>query len=183
MLSQTAEYALRAVCALASRLDELVPTSELAGATDVPPPYLAKVLQQLAAADLIRGRRGVGGGYKLVRDPNEITMLDVVNAVSAIRKIRTDDERLADFGFASLDRAIDQAAQAVVERFSAVTIDQLAQETDQLQATQEKAEEVSAAPISFPSSREHVLSTNGNGRTNVLSNGNGFGNGNGNGSH
>lgn len=178
MLSQTAEYALRAVCALASRLDELVPTSELAKSTDVPPPYLAKVLQQLAAADLIRGRRGVGGGYKLVRDPSDITMLDVVNSVSVIRKARSNEELQGNLGFGELDQAIDQAAAAIVERFSSVTIDRLAQDIDaakaQLGETRSAdmvaTEARPTGPVTFPtpsSSARRLVGSNG------FSNGNG----------
>ena len=46
----------------------------------MPVNYLAKVLQVLAGANLIIGRRGVGGGYRLARRPEEITMLEVINA-------------------------------------------------------------------------------------------------------
>ena len=67
MFSQTTEYALRAMACLAMYPDDLVATPTLAEQTKVPANYLAKVLQQLAAAKLITGRRGVGGGYRLAR--------------------------------------------------------------------------------------------------------------------
>ncbi|MEO0512069.1 MAG: Rrf2 family transcriptional regulator [Planctomycetota bacterium] len=130
MLSQTAEYALRAVCALASRPNELIPTSELAKSADVPPPYLAKVLQQLASAGLIKGRRGVGGGYKLFRDASDITMLDVVNAVSVIRRGRSQAELGADSGFAPLDTALDDVSGMVITRLGGVTVAQVRQQLD-----------------------------------------------------
>lgn len=130
MLSQTAEYALRAVSALAARPNELIPTSELAKAADVPPPYLAKVLQQLASAGVIKGRRGVGGGYKLVRHADDITMLDVVNAVSPFRRARTPEELAADSGFGPLDQALDSVQGMVVTRFDGITIAQVRQRLD-----------------------------------------------------
>ena len=64
MLSQTVEYALRAMVCLAQSPDQLTPTPALASKTKVPPNYLAKVLQVLAQAELIEGRRGVGGGSR-----------------------------------------------------------------------------------------------------------------------
>ncbi len=88
MFSQTAEYALRAMSWLALSPGVLVPTGELARATKVPPHYLAKVLQQMAAANLITGRRGVGGGYKLARPPSEISLREIVGVVTSLERIR-----------------------------------------------------------------------------------------------
>src|SRR4051812_36360166 len=88
MFSQTTEYALRAMACLALYPDKLVPISALAELTKVPPNYLAKVLQQLAAAKLIGGRRGVGGGYRLKKPPEQVRLLDVINAVGEVKRIR-----------------------------------------------------------------------------------------------
>jgi len=52
----------------------------LAEKTKVPRRYLHRVLQDLAAAGLVRSRSGPGGGYELDRDPAEVSILDVVNA-------------------------------------------------------------------------------------------------------
>lgn len=87
MLSQTTEYALRAMACLALKPDDLTPTPALARMAHVPPNYLAKVLQQLSGAGLITGRRGVGGGYRLSRHPAEISLLDIVNAIGEVKPI------------------------------------------------------------------------------------------------
>lgn len=124
MLSQTVEYALRAMTCLASRQDELVPTPELAAATKVPTNYLAKVLQTLAQADLIVGRRGVGGGYRLTRRPEEITLLQVINAVNPVQRIRTCPLGLEAHGpnLCPLHRRMDEAAKTVIELFGSTTL-------------------------------------------------------------
>src|SRR5882672_8604555 len=80
---------MRAMAWLALSPDVLVPTMTLAEKTKVPPHYLAKVLQQLSAADLIMGRRGVRGGYKLSRPARQISLLDVVRAVAEVERITT----------------------------------------------------------------------------------------------
>ena len=49
--------------------------------TKVPMNYLAKVLQLLARSEIVTGRRGVGGGYRLSRPASEVSMLDVINAI------------------------------------------------------------------------------------------------------
>ncbi|MDQ7013856.1 MAG: Rrf2 family transcriptional regulator [Planctomycetota bacterium] len=124
MLSQTVEYALRAMSSLAYRPNDLVPTSELAETTKVPSNYLAKVLQTLAGADLIMGRRGVGGGYRLSRAPEEISLLEVVNAVNPVERITTCPLGLDNHGpnLCPLHRRMDEAARLVMELFGSTTL-------------------------------------------------------------
>lgn len=124
MYSQTAEYALRAMSCLALRPSELVPTTTLSLQTRVPSNYLAKVLQLLAAENLISGRRGVGGGYKLARAPEQITLLQVINAVSPVHRIDSCPMGLPNHGpfLCPLHRKADQAAAAVIEIFEGVTL-------------------------------------------------------------
>ena len=124
MLSQTVEYALRAMASLAYHPDELVPTPELAEMTKVPSNYLAKVLQTLAGADLIIGRRGVGGGYRLAKPASEIRLLDVINAVNPVQRIKSCPLELPNHGshLCPLHHRIDQAAAAVIEVFGSTTL-------------------------------------------------------------
>lgn len=127
MFSQTTEYALRAMACLALTPDELVPTGTLATRTKVPANYLAKVLQQLAAADLIGGRRGVGGGYKLARPAAKIRLMDVLSAMSAVKRIETCPLGLANHGtnLCPLHRTVDDAAAAAIAVFEGVTLEDL----------------------------------------------------------
>lgn len=87
MLSQTAEYALRAVVHLATKTPTACTVRQIAQATQIPPAYLAKVLQRLIRAGILRSRRGLGGGVSITRPLAEVTLLDVVNAVDAIHRI------------------------------------------------------------------------------------------------
>lgn len=127
MYSQTAEYALRAMACLAMRPDQLVPTPTLAKQTKVPTSYLSKVLQLLAASGLIEGRRGVGGGYKLARPATEVTLLEIINAVSPVERIETCPLGLPNHGpfLCPLHRKADQAAACVIEIFQGVTLGDL----------------------------------------------------------
>jgi Rrf2 family protein len=89
MLPKTAEYALRAVVWLANKPHETESAESLAEGTKVPRRYLHKVLQDLVRARLVRSQSGPGGGYALARSPEAITILDVVNAVAPLQRIRT----------------------------------------------------------------------------------------------
>jgi len=89
MFSHTAEYALRAVVFLAEGKNGRYTTQTIAAATRIPPRYLAKVLHNLARAGVLRGQRGLNGGFSLARDAALITVLDVVQAVEPVRRIHT----------------------------------------------------------------------------------------------
>ncbi len=127
MFSQTTEYAMRAMASLALKPDSLVATPELAKQTQVPANYLAKVLQQLAGADLIVGRRGVGGGYKLARPAAQINLLEVINAVTSLKRITSCPLGLPNHGpnLCPLHRRQDEAAAAVIKVYSGVSLQDL----------------------------------------------------------
>ncbi len=117
MFSQTTEYALRAMAWLALSPDTLVSTGSLADHTQVPEHYLAKVLQQLAAANLIKGRRGVGGGYMLARPAEDIAVSEVVRIVGSLNRISTCPLGLANHGsnLCPLHRLLDDVAREAFE--------------------------------------------------------------------
>jgi len=84
VLTQTAEYALRAMAALAAIPgDEPVPSRDLSQLTDIPPQYLSKVLRRLVLAGLLVSRKGHGGGFTLAHRPRDIRFMDVLAAVDA----------------------------------------------------------------------------------------------------
>jgi Rrf2 family protein len=58
-----------------------IPLRVLAEFFDLPEAYLAKHLQRLSGAGLVSARRGPGGGYALAREPQDITLVDLVRAV------------------------------------------------------------------------------------------------------
>ena len=88
MLSKTAEYALRIAVWLGQSPDHPVSADHLAEVTKIPRRYLHKVVQDLARGGLVRSQPGPGGGYAIDRPPEKITILDVVNAVAPLERIR-----------------------------------------------------------------------------------------------
>lgn len=130
MLSKTAEYALRAIVCLASRLKQPSSADLLASKTKVPRSYLNRVLQDLAQAGLVHSRPGPGGGYELAKVPAEVTILDVVNAVSPIERIRKCPLGLASHtALCPLHREVDQAYAATEAAFRGVTLQALLDST------------------------------------------------------
>ena len=86
MISTTGEYALRAAIYLAQHHGTPQTTAQIAGGTKVPQGYLSKILQALVRGGLLRGQRGLGGGFVLLADPEEVTVLDVLRAVDSAPK-------------------------------------------------------------------------------------------------
>ena len=123
MLPKTAEYALRATVWLARMPDTPESADHLAEAIQVPRRYLHKVLQDLIKAGLVRSQPGPGGGYQLDRDPQAITILDVVNAVGPIERIRSCPLGLESHtNLCPLHRELDKAYATVQEAFARVTV-------------------------------------------------------------
>ncbi len=124
MLSQTVEYALRAVVYLASECPAPRTTDEIAAKTLVPKAYLSKVLQGLVRGKIVRSRRGVGGGVALVDAPDKVTILDVVNAVEPIQRIHTCPLGISTHGkrLCPLHKRLDAAMAEMERAFAATTL-------------------------------------------------------------
>jgi Rrf2 family protein len=127
MLSQTAEYALRAVVALAANGPEARTAQDIARESKVPLDYLSKVLNSLSRAGIVSGQRGRGGGFQPVRPAGELTVLEVVSAVDPLRRIKTCPLGLKAHGknLCPLHRKLDDAVKSVEEAFAATTIESL----------------------------------------------------------
>jgi Rrf2 family protein len=128
MLSQTAEYALRAMVALATGKQTARTALDLAKESKVPFDYLAKVLNLLSRAGLVSGQRGRGGGFQSVLPAGKLTVLQVVNAVDPLKRIRTCPLGLKAHGtnLCPLHRKLDDALLSVEQAFASTTIESLA---------------------------------------------------------
>lgn len=85
VVSAKTEYACIAVLELAARhaRGEPVRIRDIADAHGIPSRFLVQILLQLKSAGLVHSVRGAAGGYNLAREPEEITLLDVMTVVDA----------------------------------------------------------------------------------------------------
>jgi len=81
-ITRQADYAVRAVLYLA-RLgqEDRAATSQVAQEQHIPPSFLAKIISQLSIAGLLHTSRGARGGVMLAREPKDITLLEVIEAI------------------------------------------------------------------------------------------------------
>ena len=81
-ITRQADYAVRAVMYLAELgPDEKASTSQIAEEKDIPLSFLAKIIAQLSVAGLLQTMRGARGGVTLARPAEDISLLEVVEAI------------------------------------------------------------------------------------------------------
>ena len=83
MLSKSCRYGIRAVVYLASQplSNGKTGIKKISRDLDLPTPFLAKILQQLAKYKILSSSKGPHGGFSLLKDPSKITLLDIVNTI------------------------------------------------------------------------------------------------------
>jgi Rrf2 family protein len=124
MLSQTAEYALRASVFLADHEGEPRTTAEIAEETQIPQGYLAKVMQALSRGRVVNAQRGPNGGFTLRKPAVELTLLEVVNTVDPVRRFHECPLKLPHHGpnLCPLHRKLDDCALMVENELSGTTV-------------------------------------------------------------
>jgi Rrf2 family protein len=81
-ITRQADYAVRAVLYLAGLNNgRRAPTSEIARKQHIPPSFLAKIVSQLSVAGVVQTSRGARGGVSLARPSNDISLLEVIEAI------------------------------------------------------------------------------------------------------
>ena len=132
MISQTSEYALRAVVCLGGSSGQPMTSAAIAKLTRVPHDYLSKVLQGLNKAGLVGSQRGVGGGFVLTRSLDDLTVLDVINAVDPLKRITHCPLLLAAHRkqLCSLHKRLDEGIALIEALFDGTTIAQLLAEAN-----------------------------------------------------
>lgn len=128
LLSDAAEYGLRAMVWLSNRPREPHKVQAIAEATGATPGYLIKVLQALARAGILSAHRGTTGGYALSREPDAVSVLDVVSAIDPIERIRSCPLGLPAHAreLCRLHRRIDDSLASIEQDFARTTIAELA---------------------------------------------------------
>jgi Rrf2 family protein len=125
VISQTAEYCLRAVVCLAAASGRPKTTHQIAQVTKIPPGYLCKILQALGRAGLVSAQRGLNGGSVLLRDPATLSLLEVVRVADPSHRVTTCPLGIHGTNLCPLHRQLDQAAALAERALASRTIAQL----------------------------------------------------------
>jgi Rrf2 family protein len=109
-----AEYAVRAMLELTTTEDGLLKGERIARSQGIPLKFLENILVDLRHADLVHAQRGAEGGYRLAREPEEITLGEVIRAVEGpLASVRGEPpERMAYEGSSENLRKVWVAVRA-----------------------------------------------------------------------
>lgn len=124
MISQTVEYALRAIVTIAQQEGRPCTAKKIAEITQVPLPYLSKLMQGLVRGGVVNSQRGLHGGFVLTKEPDKFSILDIVNVVEPIKRIHECPLRIHAHGtnLCPLHRKLDKAIEATETIFRETTL-------------------------------------------------------------
>lgn len=139
-LSRTVAYAVRATIQLAQNPQgSPVPCSKLASEGNMPERFLLQILRNLVTHGILRSTRGVEGGYSLTRPPEQISLLDVIEAIEGpFGAENSGGESLVDEGQPKLHEALRSITQVSRNQLEAIKFSQLLEPPKQEGATQEE---------------------------------------------
>jgi len=128
-ITRQADYAVRAVHYLAKLgAEQRAATSQIAQEQRIPPSFLAKIVSQLSVAGLLQTSRGARGGVSLARSADQISLLEVVEAIDGpilLNECVADHGGSCIFGEDCPMRPVWCDAQVeLVERLKATTFNQ-----------------------------------------------------------
>ena len=145
MITKTCEYALRAAVYLASLPGQPSTSQCIAEATRVPAGYLSKVLQAMVRAGVVVSQRGPAGGFMLARDPEEVTVLEVVEAVGPVERAGSESVEVVEGGvLEALHGHLDAIVSAASRAMGSTTL------RDLLEAPAARGRQATAPSIGTP---------------------------------
>ena len=83
-ITRETDYAMRCVMHLARNPDRTIMVDEISREMEIPRSFLAKIVQKLTRAGIAESFRGTKGGFRLIRNSSQITMLDVIEAIEGV---------------------------------------------------------------------------------------------------
>src|SRR6476661_791041 len=148
-LSLRGEYALRALLVLGLNYGEaVVRIQTISEHQNIPKRFLEQILNDLKSAGFVQSRRGVAGGYRLARRPEEITLAAVVRHIEgALAPVSCVSERFyekcscPDESRCAIRSVMKQVREAVVKIVEQVTVAELCERSRKLHAEQAIAPE------------------------------------------
>lgn len=122
-LSKRAEYGLIAAVRLAQRArggPGYLRSRQMAEEEELPAKFLEAILLQLKSAEIIESKVGAGGGYRLVRDPGDVPVVEIVKCLEPSGAVLSDEDTASPNGGGRVGvRAMAEVNRRVVEAYEA----------------------------------------------------------------
>lgn len=130
-LTKKADYGLIALKHLAVNGQESASAKEIADTYGVPLPLLSKILQRLAKAGFLRSEHGTNGGYRLARDPRDITALEVIRSIDGpivLTACFTEHGACTHTDKCNVREPLRKVHEGILRLLSGITISDMSQE-------------------------------------------------------
>lgn len=136
-ITRQADYAVRAVLHVAQLEEgERLATSVIAEEENIPLPFLAKIVSQLSVKGILDAMRGASGGVRLARDPQDISLLEVIEAIDgeiSLNRCVLNAEACPTTAFCPVHEVWCEAQQDLVNRLKSTTFAHLLKRQAELQ--------------------------------------------------
>jgi len=125
-ISRTVAYAVQATLQLAEHPSEApVPCSQIASDGHLPERFLLQILRHLVTHGILHSTRGVEGGYALERKPEEISLLDIIEAIEGPLNSALPSDGMAQPYVERLQHAVEQVTSVAREQLAAIKLSAL----------------------------------------------------------
>jgi Rrf2 family protein len=128
-ITRAGEYGVLGLINLAQRAPgELVMIEEISRLENVPKSFLAKIFQSLARAGIIRSIRGAHGGFALLKQPSQITALEIFEAIEGkimFQRCQMESPRCGHTGGCALCGLFEEAQDGLKEILASTTLEDL----------------------------------------------------------
>jgi len=140
-LSLRGEYALRAMQVLGTHYhpEDVIRIQTIAKAQNIPQRFLEQILNDLKSAKLVMSKRGVGGGYRLARPPQQITLAPIIRHIEgALAPVGCVSEHFyrkcscPDESKCALRSVMKDVREAIVDILEKVTVADLCERAEKL---------------------------------------------------
>ena len=125
LITRDTDYAIRALCYISRKTDNIISVAELVNKLRVPRPFLRKILQILNSEGILESYKGQGGGFKLIRPAGSIFLVDLIEVFQGSFRL---NECFFKGGICprrkscNLKKKIDDIEKIVVTRLKSITI-------------------------------------------------------------
>lgn len=130
-ITRETDYAVRCMLYLSKNPSSVAAVDSIASEMEVPKSFLAKILQRLAKAGLVKSMRGVKGGFQLAEKPSSISLLSVIEAIQgpmAINVCVLDKKSCSRSSFCSVHPVWIEIQDTIKKKFSEYTFSRFAKE-------------------------------------------------------
>lgn len=129
-LSKKVEYGLLAVSHIASRKDgDVLTAKEISVKYDIPLELLSKILQKLAKEKIVTSFQGMRGGYKLVGNPSDLKILQIINAIEGQKGLtecsQADSVKCQQYSTCTIRNPIKKLQYSIDEMFNNMTLSEI----------------------------------------------------------